>query len=36
MHAKKVWSAQKKKNKLAILESWSILEEKTRISSSFL
>jgi hypothetical protein len=36
MHAKKILSDSKETTKLAILECWSILKEKTRLSSSFL
>jgi hypothetical protein len=35
MHAKKVLSS-KEKNKLEIIDNWSILKEKTRLASSFL
>jgi pterin-4a-carbinolamine dehydratase len=36
MHVKKVLSDSKEKNKLKILENWSIFKEKTRLASSFL
>jgi hypothetical protein len=32
MHDKKALSYSKEKNKLAILDNWSILKEKTRLS----
>jgi hypothetical protein len=35
MHAKKVLSDSKEKNKLAILECWSILKEKNKIVFKF-
>jgi hypothetical protein len=36
MHAKKVLSDSKEKNKLEVIDNWSILKEKTRLSLSFL
>jgi hypothetical protein len=35
MHAKKVMSDSKEKNKLGILENWSILKEKNKIVFKF-